>query len=127
MKKQCNLCGLRNDTHDLVTQKMTWCLILEKKVGNKTVGCEHFIPDSPEIQNKKVEIANEKRRQIQSQFDQDKLIKIDDERHSKSIEQQILSRQSAEKLANKAYFISIISALVAILSCVAAWFAVYLK
>lgn len=127
MKEQCNLCGLRNDTHELVPKNMTWCLVLEKEVENKQVGCDHFIPDSLETRNKKVEIANEKKRNIQSQIDQEKLIKIEAERHSESIEQQTLGRQSAEKVANRAFIISIISALVAIAICVATWFAVYSK
>jgi len=126
MKKQCNLCGLRNDTKDS-SKNMTWCLVLEKEVENKRVGCEHFMPDSSETRNKKVEIANEKKRNIQSQIDQEKLIKIETERHSASIKQQVLNRESAEKIANRAFIISIISALVAIASCVAAWIAVYAK
>jgi hypothetical protein len=123
MKKQCNVCGLRNDTHDLVQKKMTWCLVFEREVDNKQAGCEYFMPDSSETRNKKVEIANEIKRKI----DQEKLIEIDAERHSENIEQQVLSRRSAERIANRAFIISIISALVAIASCVAAWFAVYSK
>lgn len=85
------------------------------------------MPDSSATRNKKVEIANEKKRTIQSQIDQERLIKIETEKHSENIEQQLLDRKSAEKVANRAFIISIISALVAIASCVAAWFAVYSK
>ena len=127
MKKHCNLCGLKNDTHELGPKNMTWCLVLEKEVENKQVGCEHFMPDSSATQNKKFEIANEKKRTIQSQIDQERLIKIEAEIHSENIEQQVLDRKSTEKVANRAFIISIISALVAIASCVAAWFAVYSK
>ena len=127
MKKQCNLCGLRNDTHELVPKNMTWCLVLEKEVENKQVGCEHFMPESSATRNKKVEIANEKKRNIQSQTDQEKRQKIESERHAEGIKQQMLNRQSAERIANRAVIISIISALVALASCIAAWIAVYVK
>ena len=123
MKKQCNLCGLRNDTHELASKKMTWCLIFEREVENKRVGCEHFMPENSETRNKNVEIANEIKRQI----NQEKLKEIDTVKHSENIEQQVLSRQSAERTANRAFIISIISALVAIASCVAAWLALYFK
>jgi len=127
MKRQCNLCGLRNDTHELGRKNMTWCLVLEKEVENKNVGCEHFMPVSSATQNKKIEIAIEKKRTVQSQIDEERLIKFEAEKHSDNIEQQVLDRKSAEKVANRAFLISIVSALVAIGSCVAAWFAVYSK
>jgi Flp pilus assembly protein TadB len=127
MKKQCNLCGLRNDTHELGPKNMTWCLVLEKEVENKQVGCEHFMPESSATRNKKVEIANEKKRGIQSQTDQEKREKFESELHVEGIKQQELNRQSAERIANRAFIISIISALVALASCIAAWIAVYVK
>ena len=85
------------------------------------------MPDSSSTRNKKVVIANKKKQTIQSQFDQERPIKFETEKHSVNIEQQVLDRKSAEKVASRAIAISIISALIAIASCVAAWFAVYSK
>ncbi len=67
MKKQCNLCGLREDTMELVPQNKTWCLVFDKEVDNKFKGCEHWSPDSQSIRGQKVLIANGIKKDLQSQ------------------------------------------------------------
>lgn len=64
MKRQCNLCGLREDTTDLVDRKKTWCLVFNREVDNKQQDCEHWLPDGPNIRNQKVQISNELRKSI---------------------------------------------------------------
>lgn len=73
MKNQCNLCGLREDSANLVLKNKTWCLVYHKEVDNKFQNCEHWQPDSSSIRNHKVQMANEIRRSIQSQMDQNKI------------------------------------------------------
>jgi hypothetical protein len=41
MKRQCNLCGLREDTNELVAKKKTWCLVFDKEVDNKQQNCKY--------------------------------------------------------------------------------------
>ena len=73
MKRQCNLCGLREDTTDLVMKNKTWCLVNDKEVDNKYQGCEYWKPDGPTIRSQKVQIANEIKRTAQSQMQQQEL------------------------------------------------------
>ena len=65
--KQCNLCGLREDTGDLVPQNKTWCLVYGKEVDNKHQNCVYWQPDSPSIMQQKVQIANQIGREIRAQ------------------------------------------------------------
>lgn len=67
MKKQCNLCGLREDTTELIPENKTWCLVLDKEVDNKHIGCEYWSPDGQSIKAQKVLIANEIKRTLQPQ------------------------------------------------------------
>ena len=127
MKKQCNLCGLRNDTVDLVQVNRTWCLVYDKEVENKQPGCEHWKPDDSSIKNDKVQIAYAIKKRIQEHVDGENREKIESKMHVETIGQQILNRESAEKTAKRAFVISIISALIALVSCIAAWIAVFTK
>jgi hypothetical protein len=72
MKKQCNLCGLREDLLDLVSINKTWCLVHNKEVDNKFQNCEYWYPDGPSIRSQKVKIANEIRSSIKPQINQNK-------------------------------------------------------
>ena len=72
MKKQCNLCGLREDLTDLVSKNKTWCLVYDKEVDNKFQNCEHWRPDSSAIRGQKVQIANDIKRGIKSETEQNK-------------------------------------------------------
>jgi len=59
MKRQCNLCGLREDTTELVAINKTWCLVFNKEVDNKQQNCKHWQPDGATIKAQKVQISNE--------------------------------------------------------------------
>lgn len=123
MKKQCNLCGLRQDRTDLVGQKKTWCLVLDQEVDNKQPGCEHWRPDRSLSDTEKVQVAEGIKKTRQSQIDREKQERTEAERHADVIEQQILGRKSVDKIAKQAFWISIISAVIAAASCIAAWVA----
>lgn len=69
MKKQCNLCGLREDLHDLVPKKRTWCLVYNKAVDNKFQNCEYWQPDGPSIRSQKHQIASEIKRNIKDRIE----------------------------------------------------------
>ncbi len=103
MKKQCNLCGLRNDTVVLVQKKRTWCLVYDKEVDNKQAGCDYWKPGNSSVRNDKNQIATEIKRSIREQIDGKKRVKIESERHAEAIKQQILNRESAEKRSRKVY------------------------
>jgi len=66
MKRQCNLCGLREDTTELVSKKKTWCLVFNKEVDNKQQNCEHWQPDASTIRSQKVHISNEIKKRIEA-------------------------------------------------------------
>ena len=72
MKKQCNLCGLREDLTDLVSKNKTWCLVYGKEVDNKFQNCEYWHPDGSSIRSQKVQIAEEIKRSIKPQTEQNK-------------------------------------------------------
>lgn len=72
MKKQCNLCGLREDLTDLVSKNKTWCLVYDKEVDNKFQNCEHWRPDSSSIRGQKVQIANDIKKNIKPKAEQKK-------------------------------------------------------
>lgn len=72
MKKQCNLCGLREDLTDLVSKNRTWCLVHDKEVDNKFQNCEYWRPDGLSIRSQKVQIANEIKKGIKPQTNQEK-------------------------------------------------------
>lgn len=127
MKKQCNLCGLRNDAVDLVQVNRTWCLVNDEEVENKQPGCEYWKPDDSSIRNDKVQIANAIKKRIQERIDGDKRVKIESKRHAETIEQQIVNRESTRIIAKRAFVISVISALIALVSCIAAWIALFCK
>jgi hypothetical protein len=72
MKKQCNLCGLREDLPDLVSKNKTWCLVYDKEVDNKFQNCAHWRPDGSSIRAQKVQIANDIKRSIKPKTEQKK-------------------------------------------------------
>ena len=72
MKKQCNLCGLREDLTDLVSKNKTWCLVYDKEVYNKFQNCEHWHPDGYSIRSQKVQIATDIKRSIKPKTEQNK-------------------------------------------------------
>ena len=72
MKKQCNLCGLREDLTDLVSKNRTWCLVHDKEVDNKFQNCEYWHPDGLSIRSQKVQIAREIKKGIKPQANQKK-------------------------------------------------------
>lgn len=113
MKKQYNHCGLRNDTVDLVHVNRTWCFVYDKEVENKQPGCEHWKPDDSSNINDKIQIANAIKSRNQEQIDGENREKIESKRHTETIEQQILARESVKKNANRAFVISIIAILIA--------------
>ncbi len=86
MKNQCNRCGLREDSVDLVSKNKTWCVVDQKEVDNKFQNCEHWQPDTPSIRNQKILIASEIRSRIQSQM------------NKKTIEDEILLEQVQKEL-----------------------------
>ena len=59
MRGNCNICGLRDDSMDLITQKQTWCLLFEREVENKGAGCDNWRPDCNLSKNEKIQIASE--------------------------------------------------------------------
>ena len=67
MKKQCNLCGLREDLTDLVSRNRTWCLVHDKEVDNKFQNCEYWHPDGLSIRSQKAQIAKEIKKGIKPQ------------------------------------------------------------
>jgi hypothetical protein len=69
MKKQCNLCGLREDISELIPQNKTWCLVFGEEVDNKFTGCEHWHPDSSSIRNQKHQIAAEIKRDLKDKME----------------------------------------------------------
>jgi hypothetical protein len=69
MKRQCNLCGLREDIPELIHQKKTWCLVFDEEVDNKHIGCEHWRPDSHSIGNQKHQIAAEIKRDLKNRIE----------------------------------------------------------
>jgi hypothetical protein len=127
MKKQCNFCGFRQDKSDFVLRNTTWCLVYEKEVDNLQKGCERWCPSDSVNSDNKLQAALEIRKSIQIQIDREKKEKAESERHLGIIEQERLNRESAEKTANRALIVSIIAALFALGSCIAAWIAVYVK
>ena len=120
MTKNCNLCGLRNDTTELVQKKRTWCLVHDKEVDNKNSGCEYWRPDDNAIKTNKVQIANE----IKDKTFQEKREQFEFEKHGEIIEQQILNRRSAEDIAKCSSWIAIIAAIISLAGAIAAWIAV---
>jgi hypothetical protein len=72
MKKQCNLCGLREDLTELVSKNKTWCLVYDKEVDNKSQNCEHWHPDGSSIRSQKVQIAKDIKRSIKPRAEQNK-------------------------------------------------------
>lgn len=72
MKRQCNLCGLREDIRSLSKNK-TWCLVYDKEVDNKFQNCEHWHPNGPSIIRQKVKIANDIKRNAQFKMHQQKI------------------------------------------------------
>jgi hypothetical protein len=71
MSNNCNLCGLREDSVDLLRKNKTWCLVHDKEVDNKLSGCEHWRPTTPAIKNQKVHIANEIKKSSKFQISKD--------------------------------------------------------
>ncbi len=67
MKRQCNLCGLREDAVSQILKNKTWCLVYGKEVDNKHQDCEHWMPDSPSIRSQKAIIAGDIKRNLQHQ------------------------------------------------------------
>ena len=72
MKKQCNLCGLREDLKDLGSKNKSWCLVYDKEVDNKFQNCEHWRPDGSSIRGQKVQIANDIKRSIKPTTEKNK-------------------------------------------------------
>ena len=64
MKRQCNLCGLREDTYELVANNKTWCLVFNKEVDNKQQNCVHWQPNSSTIRSQKIQISNDIKNRI---------------------------------------------------------------
>ena len=64
MKKQCNLCGLREDIPELIPQNKTWCLVFSEEVDNKSIGWEYWHPDGSSIRNQKHQIAAKIKRDL---------------------------------------------------------------
>lgn len=67
MKKQCNLCGLRDDSIDLISKNKTWCLVYDKEVDNKHQDCVHWKPDSTSIRSQNALIAENIKQNLQHQ------------------------------------------------------------
>lgn len=86
MKNQCNRCGLREDSVDLVSKNKTWCVVDQKEVDNKFQNCEHWQPDTRYTKNHKILIASEIRSRIQSQM------------NKKTIEDEILLEKVQKEL-----------------------------
>ena len=57
MGNQCNLCGLKDDSLELILKNKTWCLVYDKEVDNKHQDCVHWKPDSPSIRSQNAFIA----------------------------------------------------------------------
>lgn len=92
MKKQCNLCGLREDLKDLVSKNKTWCLVHDKEVDNKFQNCKYWHPDTASIRRQKVQIANDIKRRIKPKTEQNKKgisIKMETTLSSKKIWEEI--------------------------------------
>ena len=87
MKKQCNLCGLREDLTDLVSKNKTWCLVYGKEVDNKFQNCEYWHPDGSSIRSQKVQIAEEIKRSIKPKREQKK------ERMGRTMEASLSSKE----------------------------------
>jgi hypothetical protein len=67
MKRQCNLCGLREDIASLISKHKTWCHVYDKEIDNKHQNCEYWKPDIPYIRANKVIIAGDIKRKLQHQ------------------------------------------------------------
>jgi hypothetical protein len=67
MMNQCNLCGLRDDSVDLISKNKTWCLVYDKEVDNKHQGCVHWKPDSSSIRSQNAFIAESIKKRLQGQ------------------------------------------------------------
>jgi hypothetical protein len=65
--KQCNLCGLRDDSVDLISKNKTWCLVYDKEVDNKHRDCVHWKPDSSSIRSQNAFIAENIKQNLQHQ------------------------------------------------------------
>lgn len=67
MGNQCNLCGLRDDSVELILKNKTWCLVYDKEVDNKHKDCEYWKPDSHSIRSQNAIIAENIKQNLQHQ------------------------------------------------------------